>query len=88
MVELDKIKDLSDSLKDVLVRMLMSSDRQRPGIIQLEETLYQLADVAFGETITESVKPSKQNLLNIQSSHAILKSLEAVALAPEHEEFC
>jgi hypothetical protein len=75
MAELDKLKDVSDNLKGVLFKILKSSDRQRPGIIQLEEILYQLADQAFGETMTESIKPNKQNMMNLIPSEANLKSV-------------
>lgn len=39
--ELEKVP-LSESLKQVLLKMLTNSDRQRPGIVQLEEMLYQI----------------------------------------------
>jgi hypothetical protein len=70
--ELEKIP-LSDNLKQVLMKMLTSSDRQRPGIIQLEEMLYQVVESTFGESMV-----SAEDIVNNRQSNNRLVSTAGV----------
>ena len=50
--------------------MLTSSDRQRPGIIQLEELLYQVVESTFGESMATVDDTSN----NRQSSNRLVST--------------
>jgi hypothetical protein len=85
---MEKMNDYSDNLKQVLLKMIRSSDRQRPGILQLEELLFQVVDSNFGDTlVTEDQQSNKliKTMVNMAEGQSTFRNCELDLKASSQE---